>query len=75
MQSVPEVCIICSNVPSFLPHSNFIALHLPCRGGWGRPGGRGGGVGRGGWGEVGGLAPADSEVRNLHLIAVCQPMM
>lgn len=30
---------------------------------------------RGGWGEVGGLAPADSEVRNLHLIAVCQPMM
>lgn len=67
MQSVPEVCIICSNVPSFLPHSNFIALHLPCRGGWGRPGGRGG--------EVGGLAPADSEVRNLHLIAVCQPMM
>lgn len=24
---------------------------------------------------VGGSAPADSEVRNLHLIAVCQPMM
>lgn len=45
MQSVPEVCIICSYVPSFLPHSNFIALHLPCRGGWGRPGGRGGEVG------------------------------
>lgn len=34
----------------------------------------GGRVGGGG-GVYGGLAPADSEVRNLHLITVCQPMI
>lgn len=46
--------------------SQAAALHLPTT-----PA-PGGGVG-GKWG--GGLAPADSEVWNLHLIAVCQPMI
>ena len=76
-------CIIFEHIPTnfFLPffffflaplpaHSVARALaftYIPCSGGGGGGGGR--------WGVYGGLAPADSEVRNLHLITVCQPMI
>lgn len=52
--------------PTNLPPHIYRHHPLPLEGGGG-----GGGLG----GSYGGLAPADSEVRNLHLITVCQPMI